>query len=69
MVRSTSQRLGTILKPTVGEELFQNGKYSELGRHRRLAGGEGGLHPGIDVGELRIAVGILCTLAGLAVGL
>src|SRR5207342_2610736 len=43
--------------------------FLRVDRDRRLAGGECGLHPGIDVLELRIAVGMLRAFAGLAVGL
>src|SRR5271165_509391 len=43
--------------------------FLRVDRDRRLAGGECGLHPGIDILELRIAVGMLRAFAGLAVGL
>src|SRR6185295_11566237 len=43
--------------------------FLRVDRDRRLASGECGLHLGVDVFELRIAVGMLRALAGLAVGL
>jgi hypothetical protein len=65
-------RLGVTLATQFATSILEiPDKFFFLGvdRDRRFAGRDRGLHRGIDVFELRIAVGMLRALAGLAVGL
>jgi hypothetical protein len=67
-----THRLGLALAAQLSTAILEVAHqllFLRVDRDRRLAGGERRLHLSVDVLELRIAVGMLRALAGLAVGL